>query len=610
MTTTVPSSADQITFSAYLQPTLKSGEYHVRLEQTIAVTTTTFPASRRLYVGGDRFSLPPATVRAMFPPAGSLGDHSNVLPHIILDRSSLPWERSPDGTSAPLTWLVLLLFDESEKPEPQVIALSELGAGAAYMPPITLEAPQKPDDRVTVIDVPRQLLAQIMPGHDELRYLAHVRRSQAEGGEAAAILGNRLPRPGSSSIVHLVSVEGRYRPDPQDQAKRTFDFGTQTGPDAKVRLISLASWRFACVDDKQTFAHMARQLAQDGGDFRMPQSANSAAEAFLKQGFVPVRHQLRQGGRSVAWYRGPFALGAVADAVTLPARASDSLLRYYADVGMFDVGYAAAWELGRLMALQSTAFSTALYDWKRRRDQDHKRALLQAGQDHPLREHPIDTAMPDTVKDWRDDLQVLRGVPFANLIPDEQLLPRESIRFFQLDPTWMGCLLDGAYSIGRVTKADVECDQMHPWTFAYQQVTGALIRSDVVSGYPGLLIDAYATLAGGTPLPMLRMERLSENILLCLFNGDVQRLDIHQQPELLHFAVELRDETTFAKSLRKDGAEDEVTGTLGQARTVSVGTLTAAMAQKLGQTTAVFTSGHFAIQMIETAERVSFYRRL
>jgi hypothetical protein len=28
-----------------------------------------------------------------FPPDGSLGEHSNVLPHIILNRSTLPWER-------------------------------------------------------------------------------------------------------------------------------------------------------------------------------------------------------------------------------------------------------------------------------------------------------------------------------------------------------------------------------------------------------------------------------------------------------------------------------------------------------------------------------------
>lgn len=33
--------------------------------------------------------------------------------------------------------------------------------------------------------------------------------------------------------------------------------------------------------------------------------------------------------------------------------------------GMLDVSYAAAWTLGRQLALQDSAFSTALYNWKR-----------------------------------------------------------------------------------------------------------------------------------------------------------------------------------------------------------------------------------------------------
>jgi hypothetical protein len=89
----------------------------------------------------------------------------------------------------------------------------------------------------------------------------------------------------------------------------------------------------------------------------------------------------------------------------------------------------------------------------------------------------------------------------------------------------------------------------------------------------------------------------------------VQRLDIHQQPEMLHFAVERQDETTFEKSLRTDKAGDAViTGRLGQLRSVQTAELAAGIAQTLGVDTAQFTSGHFAIQMIETAERISFYQ--
>ncbi|HJP60918.1 MAG TPA: hypothetical protein VJ865_13000 [Gemmatimonadaceae bacterium] len=613
MTTSESNNSERITFTPYLQP-LTAGSYEIRVDQEVSFAPKPFSTKRRFYVASERFSLTPPTVGAVFPPDGSLGDHSNVLPQIILGRGSLPWERSPDGSSqgetpTPLSWLLLLLFDEAEKPVPRVISLRDLHDGKAYFPEIQLEPAQKPEDQVTVIDVQRRLLEAIMPGYDDLRYLAHVRRGEADGDESAVIVGNRLPRSGSTSTVHLVSVEGRYYPDPQDPQKYVFDFGAHTGPTDLVRLVSLASWRFACVDEKQTFAHMVHQLSQDAGPFRLPRSSTSPADTFLEQGLVPARHMLRQGGSTISWYRGPFVTGPVEDEVELPVRTSDSLLRYHADVGMFDVSYAAAWELGRLLALQSSSFSTALYEWKRRRDQSFKSEAQLA---HPLTIRDIDTTLPDTVGSWFDQLAVLRGVPFKYLIPDENLLPRESIRFFWLDPVWMRCLLDGAYSIGRITKADFERDQAHPpRSLPYQQVTGALIRSDVVAGYPGLLIDAFSDKADSTLLPVLRMERLSENVLLCLFKGNVERLDIHQQPEMLHFAVELSDETKFTKSLRKDNPDhgSEVTGNLGHYRTIPVAELVKSMYQELGTNAAAFTSGHFAIQMIESAERISFCRR-
>ena len=54
----------------------------------------------------------------MFPPPGSLGEHSNVLPHIILKRSTLPWERQADPGDKNVPWLALLLFEEEEIQDP------------------------------------------------------------------------------------------------------------------------------------------------------------------------------------------------------------------------------------------------------------------------------------------------------------------------------------------------------------------------------------------------------------------------------------------------------------------------------------------------------------
>ena len=62
--------------------------------------------------------------------------------------------------------------------------------------------------------------------------------------------------------------------------------------------------------------------------------------------------------------------------------------------------------------------------------------------------------MPDSLTKWLGKLALLTGVPFNYLVPDERMLPLESIRFFYLDPNWVAALSDGAFSIGRNLTAD------------------------------------------------------------------------------------------------------------------------------------------------------------
>jgi hypothetical protein len=145
--------------------------------------------------------LPPSAVREVFPPDGSLGDHANVLPHAVLDRPTLPWERRPGGGDGSPPWLALLVFAEDERPEPAVVTAGDLTTGAAHMPPVRLDPHESPDDPVTVIDVPRALLEDLLPAYDGLRHLTHVR--SGAGQDAAVIVARRLPAPGGSTTVHL-----------------------------------------------------------------------------------------------------------------------------------------------------------------------------------------------------------------------------------------------------------------------------------------------------------------------------------------------------------------------------------------------------------------------
>lgn len=375
----------------------------------------------------------------------------------------MPWERKAQSDDENTPWLALLVFDQEEvapiatspKEDPstlpanadkvtiKVVSLSELEAdsdSSPFFPKLTLEKGQKPTDKVKVIDVPKKLLDKIMPTAAELQFLTHVRQTEDDKGsvERAVIIANRLPKSGNRSVVHLVSVEGRFKAD------GTFNY-QEAGANDKIRLVTLKSWEFTCMEryriTEEGIAHLENSPAplNDGdpshpvldrirtltraefflkkqkdqgqekgfldalldqtnpnhlnpedlarkdstgktnqekilkafgfGDFasilkkldrnpstlRLPDTGNDVADQFLKMGYVPASHYFRKGDKAVSWYHGP--LSPLENPPTelnlpLPPRASDHLLRYYQSISMLDASYAAAWELGRLLALQ------------------------------------------------------------------------------------------------------------------------------------------------------------------------------------------------------------------------------------------------------------------
>lgn len=553
-----PKGSGKIEFIEFHRPGLEDGDYEIVITQEVhtadklKIPSTSFPAAKSFTVAGERFGLNPADIHAVFPPEGSLGEHSNVLPHVILNRSTLPWEREAEKGNKDAPWLALLLFDDEEKPRPRIVTLNQLQAqvknpkpGEGEFPKFALERAQHAEDLLTVIDVRESLLKSIMPEWEDLKLLTHVRAGKDEeedptGDELAVVIGNRLPRPGKSSTVHLVSVENRFN---------GAEFDYQSAGDL-ISLVSLKSWSFACEDEQKSFKKLLENLNQSGtepsgqpGALRLsvnrldpydPQAAH-----FLDQGYVLLPHYFRQGDKTASWYRGPLIPGEDPTEISLPVRAADELLRYDPNLGMFDASYAAAWELGRLLALQDKGFSTGLFGWKR----SHVQELVQTEQRllHPHLSHHGKSAnsgsMPDELTSWLEGLSLLRGVPFNYLVPDDRMLPPESIRFFEVDGLWVECLLDGAFSIGRVTTSDHETDRSHAERGVaanpFETVTGLLLRSEVVRGWPGLLVDAYYDKDGDKPLPLLRMERLSPDVLICLFEGSFSVAGDQLNPQAL-----------------------------------------------------------------------------
>ena len=760
-----------------------------------------FSSEKTFQVAGERFQLKPQDIHGVFPPDHNLGEHSNVLPHIILNRSTLPWERKAEKGDENTPWLALLVFDQEEvapistspqedpttlaanadKVTTKVVSLGELEAGShssPFFPPLTLEKGQKSSDKAKVIDVPKKLLDQIMPTAAELQFLTHVRQTEDDKGsvERAIIIANRLPRSGNRSVVHLVSVENRFNDGTFNYNYKEAGVGVEkekeAGSDDKIRLVSLKSWEFTCMEryriTDEAIAHLEHSAApladgdsstipilnrirtltkaefflkrdrkqekgfldalldptnpdhptkpnylstedlarKDGtgktnqekilkafgfGDFasilkkldrkpstlRLPDTQqDTAADKFLKMGYTPTPHYFRLGDKSISWYHGPLSPlknPPIELNLPLPARAADHLLRYYENIAMLDASYAAAWELGRLLALQDKSFSTSLYRWKRHHAHQLKKESQQSrnkGSHLPGANRVNFNAyrLPEELANWFYDLHLLKGLPFNYLVPDEAMLPTESIRFFTLDKLWIACLLDGAFSIGRVITHDHTKDEnlfhailKKSWdktinvNLAEQNseslettlshltpISGCLIRSEVVAGWPGLLVEAPASQVtdnGELPAPIepIRMETLSQNVLLLLFEGEIQTLDIHIKPETIHFGFSVAPVAPahlnpYQKKLRKENGEehddpaDQGKYTINcpvdlETRVVKITDKAAASKAteglvkliqeiawmpKKGEEVKEATSAEFALQMIEGVEKVRF----
>jgi hypothetical protein len=167
-------------------------------------------------------------------------------------------------------------------------------------------------------------------------------------------------------------------------------------------------------------------------------------------------------------------------------------------------------------------------------------------------------------------LRLLQGVPFSYLVADAQLLPPESIRFFYLDRGWTDALVQGALSVGSVNSSDRaqlaalyrplrdEIDEEErrvraPGAEDVQQgpagqISGFVLRSRAVSGWPALHVRAYSRelgVADDTHIPesdprrlkLLRMERLAPAVLLVLFDGVPAVVHIEEPRQGVQFGV-------------------------------------------------------------------------
>lgn len=188
--------------------------------------------------------------------------------------------------------------------------------------------------------------------------------------------------------------------------------------------------------------------------------------------------------------------------------------------------------------------------------------------------------LPPAVKDWLARLFLLYGVPFEYLVPDYRMLPAESIRWAFVDINWLERAMDGAMSIGRTGSQDMINDaavrtslvdailaesrhvraQLRGEPVAPEnadarigpdgKVAVMLIRSAVVGGYPGMEVKGLA--GDGSDIALLRMDQLSIDVLLVMFETLPAEVQLIEPSEGLHFGIRYDNVTPCAGGAELD----------------------------------------------------------
>ena len=186
---------------------------------------------------------------------------------------------------------------------------------------------------------------------------------------------------------------------------------------------------------------------------------------------------------------------------------------------------------------------------------------------------PDITPVPDDINpvvSWLARLRLLHGVPFPYLVPHDEFLPHESIRFFYINRNWTDRAVEGALSVGGITTQDRSLLQQaydHLRKAVDQQerrvageergtsqmqgdaevLTGFLLRSHAVSGWPGMHVRAYRKAQSSgtgtsinnedTEVELLRMERLAPAVLLVIMDGVPDRVEMEEPRQGIQFGV-------------------------------------------------------------------------
>ncbi len=362
-------------------PNMGAGTYTIHVEQSVhEPAEKTLPSADSVFhVGGRRFGMEQGIIHSVYPPADSSGCYKDTLPHIVFSQASFPWIRRlySGQKEDTMPFVALISLSEGEEFEEGRMTIEQLvnfDDPEIYFPKydITGTTGEAPEDICDYVDISCELLEDIMPREDELEYLAHVRTASlydksdsliSQDGNFSVIVCNRFPESpqGKSCLnyVFLVSLENYHGFLPEG------DGFAEVAVRKKARFLVLHQWSFdSTVGDEPGFCHVMENL--DAGTLSLPKTAekNEAAE-ITERGYVPLMHITRTGEKTISFYRSPLTPYETEWREHRECRTADGEIRYDPKYGIFDMTYAAAWQIGRFLALSDREAARQIYLWRR-----------------------------------------------------------------------------------------------------------------------------------------------------------------------------------------------------------------------------------------------------
>ncbi|PON20630.1 hypothetical protein TGAM01_v210504 [Trichoderma gamsii] len=401
---------------SFYEPSMVAGLHRISTEQVIRRDENKekeikLNDSQDFNVVAPKFKLPDRSVHSVYPPQGHT-DNVEILPHIVLTNPQLPWTRRAVEIKDPkarnrVPWLALLVFSQHELAYPKLskkqtstldvnLSLGELGSLVAasdsdcISPAVQANGDPHDGDSKDIganfVFVPKDLFNALFKNYEQstnqnlcdvtrYQWFSHTRNINTTGmansgidgeeGVFSVVISQRsgpldIKEP-TDLIIHLVSIEN------------VADMPYPVQKD-RVALCSLESWSYTCLPPDSfnvydAFRHVGSQhdvLRVDPEQIKkslpLGQQLPSRLERRLLDGYVITRYRTKTGEQTAAWIRGPFVPTFVNHGKedTPMSYTGEDLQIMDKELGIMDITYSTAWQVGKSLALADQGYTTAL----------------------------------------------------------------------------------------------------------------------------------------------------------------------------------------------------------------------------------------------------------